>query len=793
MLQNKVISFRERIVKSADVYAARTGTNTSGKASFSPYSVGNYQNAIKNGELPFNVSNSNCVVLGIDMDFMGQANHIDTVAAEKIKFNILEALHDKFDGQIKFYQKSGKFIAMIDGTALSTKLNALDELPEMLNSILIDETLYEYTSSTDGKTYNMAQKLGFTGDDTNRLKMIKVSTATPIKGANPSWFLETMLEQTKGIDAGSALVQINPSHIPKMSTSELDALSPTLDREMLTNIQQYRDSFESAMSILTTTLPEDFMDRMDSPEFSNLNTQTKQMLVDSSLSRWTVRQFNINEGQPGQILVYNKNAILMTLDTMNTRTHEVLMDAVDNAAFSKEERTAINMALKIDKGQSFESTLTPEQAKTVRHVISKYMNMVSADGSHIAAQNNHVGWTFTDNANYTEMCGSMHEKLSAIILQNGSKFSDVKVAVTGGDEFVFMAYTKKPQTQEARDLADIKIANAYKESFAKINSKVRTVTKDDILHSFADKELGLKFWYRIHKKANETSSRVIDLYRAKTSRILGRQLSREEAIQLLKARGIDFKIEFETITMPTRFFASPYNKCKLDIDEFSKDERGQHILKILRDEGLLPKGASGVYELKVKYENITPYLYDFLIDTNILDFRLGINGAAAIGGENSEGKAGLELIADLDNYSQYTKARQATNPDVKCITSRNVVEMKQRKAVLRNHIFMPYHIPPNLNEIIAQYEKSSVDYKEVDRRINSETDQGPHIRSHEPFYGPEERVGARRKLLREIPEPTYRKIPGFNSDGTPTDKMRSNIDKLPEAEIAEESKIPIGF
>lgn len=427
----------------AAIYAERAGIVSSPTISeaFSPSMTRDLKNSQLSGALAYQLSMPNSKLVVVDMDFMGAANHIDVMAAERPKGQLFERIHSMFKGNATIYTNSAKLYIVINSP------ESLEQVKHKLAGGLNDAALYNYTDQ-QGRQQNTSRQL-----QRNPLQMLGVSVQESAQGIVLDRFLEDSKVAAKGaIKSGPVVVEsTGPMQVSAMDRPLFDH---QLNQRVIENIQQHQQSYQRALSLLTETLPENFRDILKGPDFTHLHPETKAMLFETSLDIWTRREFNTHVGQPNETLVYNRNAIMHMNDT---------------------------------------------HAPTERIQLSHRTVEMTADASTIGAKNNHWGWVATDDANYREVCALMKQKL----LNMGIPKASVVVGVPGGDEFYFRVMGDDTFTPERRGQQELMIQAAYTDTLAEINSKPRTITRQAIMDSVKDPKQGEFLWKRVLAQASK--------------------------------------------------------------------------------------------------------------------------------------------------------------------------------------------------------------------------------------------------------------------------------------------------
>ncbi|HCY36267.1 MAG: hypothetical protein DKM50_08060 [Candidatus Margulisiibacteriota bacterium] len=614
---------------------------------FSPSNIKNYQNSINNNELPYIVSNAkNINVIALDMDFMGKANHIDAIGAEKVKYNILEGLHNKFGGSIMFAQTSAKFYAIVSLDKLPEHIKAQITLSadinkvitQGVNEVLGNKTVFNY-SDKEGRNKNMANELQIP-----LLELNHAAVSTPEQGKNPIEFLDKLMKEAKLSQQGAKTVNI------KVQPQDINSFTEPyrIDLRVKHNIAEHLETFKEALQNAEQMLPTEF----EQKKYEGFTNDTREVLRNYNLSKWTQFKFNNDE-----TLVYNKQAVIKLLDTLNALTQTKLKDALTMEQLTPDQKKDIMNDLKKVDGTELSSA-----AKTV---LGKYTYMITADGAAIGAQNYSLGWNNTDKLNYTLVCQQMNERLKTL------GFEKVIVAVTGGDEFCFLGISKEIQSPETRKKMELELARVYGEVLSNIKSSMITVTKEDIVHSLhPNTAIANKMW----------------------------EINCEYAKKYAQRHNIPLSdlLHDNSITMNSGAFPIPYNKCYINTDAFNSNDHGKELLGILQKYGLVPENPTGIYELKVNLskEEVPTELLDLLLATGIIRVRQGVDGSASVNGENPEGFGTAQRLADGDNYTQIAKARGRS------VLRQDIENAIDNKKATLDYIISTYFKPTANSDII---------------------------------------------------------------------------------------------
>ena len=298
----------------AGVYAQQISDVRHNSLLNTPFRIENVQslrNAEASGALAYQLSLPNTKLLAIDFDFMGAANHIDVNGAETPKLAIFAELHDSFKGKLTIYQDGGKVYIAVHSK------NSLEALKVKVDRVLSDPHLYEYVD-TKGHVQNVHKQLS-----RPVAHMLGTSVSEHIPGSDVSQTIDTAKAATKkGLLENTTIIR--PTDYGEIRSRNMAQFTQQLDHQIIRNIQGNSKAYMRALAELENMLPDNFRNYLNQAEMNGLNPNTKEMLFQASLDKWTVRQFNTNVGQPGETLVYSKNAVIKYKDTLNQTTQHLL-------------------------------------------------------------------------------------------------------------------------------------------------------------------------------------------------------------------------------------------------------------------------------------------------------------------------------------------------------------------------------------------------------------------------------------------------------------------------------------
>jgi hypothetical protein len=791
---------------------ALSGSKTPGKPAGQELIVRDYKNYTLNGELQ-NFINTKAQTMAIfDLDFIGEANHISTKGAENIKYNILERLNKAFGGEVIFYQKSCKFIAVIN------KPGSLEVLQAKINKILALPELYQYTEKNGGKA-NMAVKMG-----REPLTMVKGVVGHTTKGSNFDKIINSSLAKIRTLKNG-----ISSFAFPAELNTQGVSLATEVSQETLKEIAGKTKIFLDAAAGIKT-IPADLTAYQTSLG-NKFSPAAKNILTQAYLDHWTRQEFNtfetneIIDGQKYQVkklpnntfeiylgdqpepvqiienagklspklfkgpertilkkllnrfndwhkitsnLAYNKNAFKTGLDTLNKSTISRLRKAKALLHNEKDLRLLDN-ELKKEPGSKL-------SART-RHLLSNFEAVITSDGASIGAQNNWKGWTATDLFNYSYMCEEMNLGLQ-------KKYPGLKVItyVTGGDEFAFKVIFEKPLTPEQRKKVNIELKNIFNTALANINEKNVTVPKKAVLHSFiTNKTFAEYYWQKALEFATleleQQIDRSIKKYADKNNLSLTEaRPAVEKALGVTREQGSlrvekwNAHISPDVITMKNGNYPYVHNKAKLDVVNLMKDPAGKQILTVLKQEGLILQkqineaiASRKPVEIILKFETAPPRRFEFLLELGIIKMRRGTTANGAVLPENIEGLNGKELLAFGDDLAQAAKSRGQS-----CLTPEEKLNIKTKalsKVIDAGSIFNKLPVR-RFQAIMAKYNRSyaAAQAEAVlrgERRVNPEAElkitEGEKIEAREGSRRAGERALSpdRSERGRRFGEPQY--------------------------------------